>query len=274
MSHTRDGAIALDLNSLSFRTSSGATLLSEVTLHLHPGEVLAVVGLNGAGKSTLIRLLAGLIAPTAGTIALHGRLYGSLSSGERARQIAYVGQHDDADGRLQLQDYVALGTLPYRSVLAAGDIAGRVSNALRQVDLAAKATARLDRLSGGERQRAKFARAICQAPNLLLLDEPTNHLDPAAKGALLTAALRLGITVVTALHDLTLIEAFASHVAVLREGRLAAFGHPAEILRPDTVQETFGVTLYRLEHPDEARTLPSLDIAIGDRASFDPNNCK
>ena len=64
-----------------------------------------------------------------------------------------------------------------------------------------KSVSRMSELSGGERQRAKFARAVCQTPKLLLLDEPTNHLDPAAKGALLTAAMQLGITVVTALHD-------------------------------------------------------------------------
>lgn len=272
MSHTLDGQLALDLNRLSYRTSDGATLLSDVTLHLHKGEVLAVVGLNGAGKSTLIRLLAGLIAPTTGTIALHGQAYASLTNGERARQIAYVGQHDDADGRLPLRDYVALGMLPHRAVLSAADITGRVDDALHQVDMEAKAAARLDQLSGGERQRAKFARAICQAPSLLLLDEPTNHLDPAAKGMILTAARKLGITVVSALHDLTLIEPFAHHVAVLREGRLAAFGHPADILQSDTVHATFGVSLYRLDHPREKRILSALDIVIGDGASHDPHD--
>ena len=272
MSHTTDGEIALDLNRLSYRTVEGAVLLSEITLHLHKGEILAVVGLNGAGKSTLIRLLAGLIAPTTGTVALHGQAYASLTSAERARQIAYVGQHDDADGRLPLRDYVALGTLPHRAILSAADIVGRVDDALHQVGMEAKAGARLNQLSGGERQRAKFARAICQAPSLLLLDEPTNHLDPAAKGALLSAAMRLGITVVTALHDLTLIDSFAHHVAVLQKGKLAAFGHPADILQPDTVQETFGVSLYRLNHPHEERLLSSLDIVIGDGTSYDPHD--
>ncbi len=237
-------------------------------MHLHPGEILAVVGLNGSGKSTLIRLLAGLAPPTAGTIELSGQRHATLSNAERARQIAYFGQHDDADGRLLLRDYVALGTLPHRAALSIADVEGRVDDALFQVDLATKATSRLDTLSGGERQRAKFARAICQSPRLLLLDEPTNHLDPAAKGALLSAAMRLGITVVTALHDLTLIESFASHVAVLSEGRLAAFGHPADVLTPDTVLEIFGVHLYRMPHPREPRILPSLDVRVGEHEAF------
>ena len=271
MSHGLDGEIALDLHGLGYRAPNGAVLLDAVTLHLLPGEILAVVGLNGAGKSTLIRLLAGLMAPSAGTIQLGGRSYATFSSAERARRIAYVGQHDDADGRLLLHHYVALGTLPHRALLSAAEVDDRVDDALHQVGLAANAAARLDQLSGGERQRAKFARAICQAPSLLLLDEPTNHLDPAAKGALLSAIMRLGITVVTALHDLTLIEAFASHVAVLRQGRLAAYGHPADIFTPGKVRDIFGVPLYRLPHPREQRILPSLDISIGDHADFVPH---
>ncbi|MEO1492659.1 MAG: ABC transporter ATP-binding protein [Pseudomonadota bacterium] len=263
MGHTLDGEVALDLNGLGFRTRDGDALLTDVTLHLHPREVLAVVGLNGAGKTTLIRLLAGLITPTSGAIELQGRSYANLSSIERARQIAYVGQHDEADGRLRLEDYVALGALPHRASLSDTDVRIRVAEALEQVGLAHLASSRLEVLSGGERQRGKFARAICQAPKLLLLDEPTNHLDPAARGALLTAALDLGITIVTAMHDLTLIESFATHVAVLRKGQLAAYGHPADILTPDTVKEIFGVSLYRLDHPTENRILPSLDVPVG-----------
>jgi len=266
MSHKLDGELALDLNGVGFRTPGGAELLSDVTLHLHRGEILSVVGLNGAGKTTLIRLLAGLITPTSGSIILHRRSYAQLSSIERARQIAYVGQHDAADGRLLLKDYVALGALPHRARLSDADVSERVATALDQVGLVDLSSARLEHLSGGERQRGKFARAICQAPSLLLLDEPTNHLDPAARGALLTAALDLGITVVTAMHDLTLIEAFATHVAVLRQGRLAAYGHPAEILQPDAVRDVFGVSLYRLEHPHENRILPALDVPIGTSA--------
>ena len=73
MSHKVDGEIALDLNGLGYRAPNGAELLSDLTLHLHPGEILAVAGLNGAGKTTLLRLLAGLLTPTAGTIELHGK---------------------------------------------------------------------------------------------------------------------------------------------------------------------------------------------------------
>jgi len=109
---------------------------------------------------------------------------------------------------------------------------------------------------------------VCQAPKLLLLDEPTNHLDPAAKGALLTAAMQLGITVVTALHDLTLIDDFATHVAVLKDGSLAGFGHPSDIINPQIIQEIFGVQMFRLQHPNKQRMLSSLDVMMGGQNGF------
>ena len=109
---------------------------------------------------------------------------------------------------------------------------------------------------------------MCQAPKLLLLDEPTNHLDPAAKGALLTAAMQLGITVVIALHDLTLIDDFATHVAVLKDGSLAEFGHPSDIINPQIIQEIFGVQMFRLQHPNKQRMLSSLDVMMGGQNGF------
>jgi iron complex transport system ATP-binding protein len=121
---------------------------------------------------------------------------------------------------------------------------------------------RIGGLSGGERQRAKLARAICQQPQLLVLDEPTNHLDPNARGALLGLVASLGITVVAALHDLTLIDAFASHVALVRNGRLEAYGHPEDVLSLSNIRRVFDVGFHRLPHPSEDRHLTALDIPL------------
>ena len=96
-------------------------------------------------------------------------------------------------------------------------IRNRNEDALERVGLFEKSNYHISQFSGGDRQRTKFDRAVCQTQKLLLLDEPTNHHDQAAKGPLLYAAMQLGIKVVTALHDLTLIDDFATHVVDLKK---------------------------------------------------------
>ncbi|MEM6985678.1 MAG: ABC transporter ATP-binding protein [Pseudomonadota bacterium] len=256
---------ALEVRSLSYRASSssdGVVLLDDISFDVPAGKILAVVGPNGAGKTTLIRLIAGLMKPSDGDVRLDERSIHSLGSVERARQVAYVGQSEEPDGRLTVTDYVRMGRLPHEGFFASDNESNQAAQAIDGAGLKAIAHRRLDSLSGGERQRAKIARALCQQPALLVLDEPTNHLDPSARGELLGLVAAMGISVVVALHDLTLIDALASDVAVIAGGRLVAFGPPAEALSTDRVRHVFRVDLLRLAHPTDERHIPALDIAL------------
>ena len=237
-------------------------LVNEVSFSVRAGERVALVGPNGAGKTTLIRMIAGLARPSEGEILVAGRSIVAMSYAERAKHIAYVGQSDEPDGRLTIRDYVALGLIAHLSGFSAPDRDDQIDAALERSQLKAFAQRRLDKVSGGERQRAKIARAICQSPSLLILDEPTNHLDPQARGEQLALVASLGIPIITALHDLTLLDAFADKVAVLADGRLMSFGPPDEALSLATVRDTFGVDLHRLPHPNSDQLLPTLDIPL------------
>lgn len=253
---------ALGLNGVSYRTTSRKGLVSDVNLSVQPGQIVVIAGPNGAGKTTLVRMIAGLMKPSEGRILLAGACLASMRHAVRARQIAYVGQSEEPDGRLTVNQYVALGLLPRSGGLERDAPSRARDDALLAVGLRTLADRRLDSLSGGERQKAKIARAICQNPTLLVLDEPTNHLDARARGELLSLVAAMGITVVAALHDLTLIEAFADRVAVLDGGQLTAFGPPAETLSPQRVRSVFGVDMHRLPHPHRNQKLPTLDIQI------------
>ena len=114
-------------------------------------------------------------------------------------------------------DFVGLELFQHRSLVSSKEIKNRIEDALERVGLFEKSNYHISQFSGGDRQRTKFDRAVCQTQKLLLLDEPTNHHDQAAKGPLLNAAMQLGIKVVTALHDLTLIDDFATHVVDLKK---------------------------------------------------------
>ena len=252
------------VRNLSHRASGGQLLLDDVSFDVDRGSVLAIAGPNGAGKTTLINLMAGLQAATSGEISIEGRILGDLTPLQRARRIALVGQQTMPDGRLSVRDYVALGQLPLLARNAVSEHADHLESTLAMTGLADHAHMPMGQVSGGERQRAHIARALVQKPQLLILDEPTNHLDPDGKGRVLSLVTSLGITVVMVLHDLVMIPEFATHVALMKNARLAAFGTVADIQTPALVQDVFGVE-YRLFADSDgasstARFIPALDI--------------
>jgi iron complex transport system ATP-binding protein len=231
----------------------GRRVLDEVTVTAVPGRITALLGPNGAGKSTLLRVLAGIDRPDAGTIGWNGGDWLALRRRDRARVAALVEQDAATDVPLAVRDAVALGRIPHSSGFAAGTGDGAViEKAMTDADVAEFADRRIDELSGGERQRVHLARALAQEPALLLLDEPTNHLDVRAQLKLLALLRRLvtdrSLTVVVALHDLSLALRHADDAVVLNRGRVAAAGPAASVLMPGVVDPVWGVRSSVGEH--------------------------
>ncbi|MEV6805289.1 ABC transporter ATP-binding protein [Streptomyces sp. NPDC051129] len=201
-------------------------VVDDVTLALRPGETVGLLGPNGSGKSTLLRLLAGVLAPSAGVVRLDGRPLADVGRRAAARRIATVAQHADTRTELTVRDVVALGRVPHRRAWTPPTAADTtaVAEALRRTGLTDRAGQSWHTLSGGERQRTQIARALAQEPRELLLDEPTNHLDIQ--------------------HQLDLLERAAMYcdrLLVLRDGRAVTEGAPAEILTPALIEEVYGV---------------------------------
>lgn len=252
----------LDARHLRFTAGSRRVLVQDASLSVTVGDIVAIVGPNGAGKSTLLRMLAGLLTPTAGSVALEGRSLSTCPAAERARSIAYVDQLDRPDRRLTVADYVSLGRIPH--ALMATRIAHEraTATALNAVALTDRAGSRIGHLSGGELQRAILARALCQEPKLLFLDEPTNHLDPKAKGTLLSLLLERRLTTVCVLHDLALVPKLATHAVLMNEGHIVAFGRTDTVLTQDNLRQVFGIDVLHLAHPTEDRLLTVVDIPV------------
>lgn len=194
----------------------GSTVLNGVDLALQPGSVLGLIGRNGAGKSTLIRAMLGLFKPTAGTATVFGEPALTLSDDAKAR-IAYVPQQPEA-----------LAWLTARQML---DFVGRfyprwdgrfAHDALARADIVPNRL--LAKLSPGERQRVDLIRALASQPDLLVLDEPAAALDPVARRDLLReVAMRAGesgTTVLFSTHIVSDLERVASHIALLRDGKV------------------------------------------------------
>jgi iron complex transport system ATP-binding protein len=229
-------------------------ILDAASLRLGHGDRVGLIGPNGSGKTTLLRTVAGLV-PHRGELRIGGAPPGSLSRRELARRIALVPQNPAVPAGITVADYVLLGRTPYISYLGTEsrrDLA-IVAQVLDQLDLAAFAARRLDSLSGGERQRAVLARALAQQAPVLLLDEPTTGLDVGHQQQVLELVEAVGagldLTVVSAMHDLTLAGQFADQLVLLDGGRVAAAGPPATVLTEEVISRHYHASVRVLEDP-------------------------
>jgi iron complex transport system ATP-binding protein len=233
----------------------GRAVVRGVGFAVDAGEWVCVIGPNGAGKSTLLAATAGLV-PSTGRIDLGGRPLASLPRKTRARTVAFVPQHPVIPEAIRVADYVLLGRAPHLGPFRAErppDLAA-VGAVLDRMDLWWAAGRRLDSLSGGELQRVVLARALAQEAPVLLLDEPTTGLDLGHQQDVLelVASLRAkeGMTIVSAMHDLTIAGQFAERFLLLDEGRIVADGSPADVLRADVIEHHYGARVRILAGPD------------------------
>ncbi|GAA2801724.1 ABC transporter ATP-binding protein [Crossiella cryophila] len=223
-----------------------STVLSEVDLGLHAGELVCLLGVNGTGKSTLMRTLAGMQPPLAGSVDLTGVPLAGLSRVERARRLAVVLTTRIQVGNLRGIDLVELGRAPYTGwsgTLGAADKV-IVREALALAGAESLAERMLDELSDGERQRLMVARALAQQPDVLLLDEPTAFLD-APRRAELTAMLRgLGratrLAVLLSTHDVELALRNADVVWLVLPGGSVVAGAPEDLVLDGVLERAFG----------------------------------
>ncbi|MGH9045067.1 MAG: ABC transporter ATP-binding protein [Acidimicrobiales bacterium] len=224
------------------------TVLDSVSLHARTGGWQAIVGPNGSGKTTLLRAIAGLVNYR-GAIRIWGRPWRAVDPRRAAHTVAYVPQRPVLPPAMMVTDYVLLGRTAHHRLLASDNVRDRqvVAAVLERLELGSFADRPLGQLSGGEAQRAVLARALVQEAPIILMDEPTSSLDLGHGQLVLELADTLrtehGLTVLSALHDLTLAAQFADSVVVLSDGRIQSNGAPHEVLTPQLIEEVFGASV-------------------------------
>ena len=205
---------AIELHGLTKRFGD-VTAVDDLTFELQAGTVTGLLGPNGAGKTTTLRMLLGLVAPTAGTATFDGRRYAELD--EPARHVGAVLEASSFHPGRRAVDHLAI------LASAAGLPALRARDALEQVGMAEHAHRRVGGFSLGMRQRLGLAAALLGDPSVLILDEPANGLDPEGVHwlrAFLRDRAAAGHTVVVSSHLLAEVAQTVDHVVILDSGRL------------------------------------------------------
>ncbi len=245
--HQEDQPI-LDCDHLSL-AYNGSLALEDITFHLHPGDLVALVGPNGAGKSTLLKVLAGVLAPTRGRVSIFG------SGPRRHVCIAFIPQRSQVEWQfpVSVADVVMMGRSaklrPF--VWPSKRDWEAVNSALATVGLENLAKRQIGQLSGGQQQRMFIARALAQEAELMLMDEPLTGLDlPSQESllALLSDLQKRGITVMAATHDLEQAAQYFDRIMLLNR-RLIAFGDAQHVLQPEKLIRAYGRHIQLVETP-------------------------
>ena len=230
-------------------------VVSGLSLALSDGNVLGLVGANGAGKTTLIKALNGTLPVSNGTISINERSLAEYSRREIAREIAVVAQETETRFPVSVLEFVLAGRFVHGGAFgweSEADLAS-ARRALDDCDLAEYGERLMNELSGGERQRVVLARALATNARILLLDEPTANLDLSHQAMMFRLvrercrSCKASAVVIT--HDLNLAAEFADEVLMLKDGKVAAYGMPEEVLTAENIESVFGVKVLLDRNP-------------------------
>ena len=257
---------AAELKGVSVRLG-GARVVQEVSATIARGEWVGLIGPNGAGKTTVLRALAGLV-PFAGEVVLDERPLGSGTRREASRRVALVPQSPRMPAELTVAEYVLLGRTPHIGYLGSEGRSDRLAaeRAIARLELRPFVSRRLGSLSGGERQRATLARALAQDAPVLLLDEPTTGLDLGHEQHALELVDELRrdeqLTVVSALHDLSLAGQFADRLLLLDRGRVVGDGPASAVLSEEGIAALYGASVRVVHENGGVLVLPRREARV------------
>ena len=253
--------------SLKVGYNAQRVVLHDVEVQIPEGELTVIVGPNACGKSTLLKALARMLPTRAGRVLLDGQPIQQFAPKAVARRLGLLPQSPSAPDGITVSDLVARGRYPHQNLLRQWSPADEraVVEALIAANVADLADRNVDELSGGQRQRVWVAMALAQETPLLLLDEPTTYLDIAHQIEVLNLTRRLhreGRTVVLVLHELHLAFRYATHLIVMKEGRIVAQGHPEQIVTAELIEQVYDLACQVIPDPvtDRPLVLP-LDLA-------------
>jgi iron complex transport system ATP-binding protein len=243
--------VSLELQGLCVDIA-GRRIVTDVDIAVPDGRFVGLLGPNGSGKSTILKAIYRVHRPARGRILLDGGDLLAIRPKDAARRVAVVAQETTAEFDFTVTEMVMVGRTPHKRALDRDDATDRaiVQDAIERVGCEQLAHRSFNTLSGGEKQRVLIARALAQGAGHLILDEPTNHLDIRYQVEVLELVAGLGVTVLAALHDLSLAALFCDTVYLLADGRTVTGGPPESVITSEIVRHAYGADVLVVAHPE------------------------
>ncbi len=252
----------------------GEDIVKGVTCSADAGEVLCLVGPNGCGKTTLFRLILGIIQTTGGDIHIDGKPTRALTPKDMASLVAYIPQHHTPIFTYTALDIVIMGRASHFSTFEAPKAIDREAafDALKKMDALHLANRKYTSLSGGQRQMVLIARAICQSAKVFVMDEPGASLDYANQQLLMDIVKDLseqGYCVVMSTHSPEHPLSVGHKVLLMREGQVAAFGKPADVITPEVLEDVYGIEMDVISVEDRYGIRRTICLPVKNNCSTD-----
>jgi cobalt/nickel transport system ATP-binding protein len=225
----------VQIRELHFSYPDGTSALNGLNLDISKNECLGLIGPNGAGKTTALLAMCGLHFGN-GIVSVNGQEMTRKNADDLRYKVGFVFQYpDDQLFMPTVFEDVAFG--PENLGYEKPKVREKVQEALHAMELDGYEDKSAHHLSGGEKKRVAIATVLSMQPEMLILDEPTTNLDPHSRRGLIKLLAGMDITKIIAGHDLEMILELCTKVAVLNDGKIAALGHPEELLANDQLME-------------------------------------
>ena len=231
---------------------AGRRIVTDISLAATNGQFTGLLGPNGSGKSTILKTIYRVHKPAAGRVLLDRADLLTRPARDAARRVAVVAQETASEFDFTVGEMVMIGRTPHKRVFGGDTEADRtaVEQAIERVGCGHLVPRSFNTLSGGEKQLVLIARALAQGADHLILDEPTNHLDIRHQVEILELVAGLGVTVLAALHDLSLAALFCQSAYLLAGGRIVLGGPPSSVLTAPAILRAYGADVLVIDHPD------------------------
>lgn len=218
-------------------------ILKGLSIHANKREFVGIIGPNGSGKSTLLKCIYRTLKPSIGTIFLDNKNIKEFSMKESAKKMAVVSQHNNYNFDFTVSDMVLMGRAPHKKFIEKDNAEDYkiMKESLSKVGMLSYANRNFSSLSGGEKQRIILARALAQNTECLILDEPTNHLDIKYQLQFMATVKKLGITVISAIHDLNIAALYCDKIYAIKSGKIVSYGTPKEVLTEELIKSLYEV---------------------------------